>query len=52
MNVIDVILIILIALAIIWALRVCIRNKKNGKCCGDCSYCAGCGKKEEKRHEL
>lgn len=49
MNIADVILIVLIALALIWALRVCIRNKKSGRCCGcECSYCSGCKKGEEK----
>ena len=46
MDLTDYLLIAAIALALIWAVRVCIRSRKNGKTCsGDCANCSGgCGK--------
>ena len=45
MSGLDWLLIGGIALAVFWAVRVCIRNRTNGKnCSGDCSNCSGCGK--------
>ncbi|MBE6877244.1 MAG: FeoB-associated Cys-rich membrane protein [Ruminococcus sp.] len=39
----DLILILLITLVILNAVRICIRQKKQGKtCCGECSHCSGC----------
>ncbi len=43
MNIIDIVLIAVIAAAFTAAVTVCIRNKIKGKgCCGDCSGCCGC----------
>ncbi|MBO6303365.1 MAG: FeoB-associated Cys-rich membrane protein [Ruminiclostridium sp.] len=44
MNLVDIILIVLIAAAVAGALFVMIRDKKKGKgCCGNCSCCGGSG---------
>ena len=46
MGLTDYLLIAAIALALGWAIRVCIRNRKNGRTCsGDCANCGcNCGK--------
>ena len=45
MTLLDYLLIAGIVLAVGLALRTWIRNRKKGKCCGDCSNCGGsCGK--------
>lgn len=47
MQTVDVILILLLAAAVILAIRSMIRAKKAGKSCscgGDCSRCSGCGR--------
>ena len=45
MNVIDIILLIMIAAAIGAAVRKCISDRKNGRsCCGNCSCCDKCTK--------
>ena len=42
MNLVDIILIVLIAAAVTGALFVMIRDKKKGRgCCGNCSCCGG-----------
>ena len=49
MNIYDIILILLIALALAFAVRSVIKQKKNGSCCGNCSGCphgGKCGRKE------
>ena len=49
MNKTDVILLVLIIAALIWAFAVCIRNHKRcGGCCGKCSECGGCVYGKEK----
>ncbi|HRR77486.1 MAG TPA: FeoB-associated Cys-rich membrane protein [Ruminococcus sp.] len=46
MNTIDIILLILIAAALVWAVSFCIRSRRNGKGCGGCcGDCSGCSKK-------
>ena len=50
MNAIDIILIILIAAALIFAVLHIIKSRKHGRsCCGDCCRCpkttGNCGKK-------
>ena len=49
MNIWDVILLVLVALALIAALRTAVRNRKS--CCGNCRGCAGKrgARKEERR---
>ena len=45
MNAVDILLILMIAAAVVLAVRKLVRDKKRGKsCCGDC---AGCVKHEE-----
>ena len=44
MNLIDIVLIAVIAAAFILAVVSCIRQKKKGSCCGNCSDCNGCKK--------
>ena len=44
MNMVDVILLILIAAALIGAVLHCIKERRSGRChgcCGDCSQCQG-----------
>lgn len=41
MNVFDYLIIAAVALALLFAIRRCILNKKQGKGCG--GNCAGCG---------
>ena len=44
MHMIDYILILLIAAAVVLAVRTAVQRKKAGKtCCGDCAACGGCG---------
>lgn len=46
MNLSDYLLIGGILLALIWAIRVCVRNRAQGKTCsGDCSHCGHSCKK-------
>lgn len=46
MNGIDIILIIIIALAAAFALRKVFRDRKSGKCCSNgCGQCSGCEEK-------
>ena len=48
MQITDILLIVLIAAALVLAVRSVIRAKKSGKSCScgcDCSRCGGCGKK-------
>ena len=48
MQIIDIVLGILIAAAVLLAIRSVYKAKKAGKCCscgGDCSRCAGCRQK-------
>ena len=47
MNLPDILLLLLIALAVFFALRSVWKQKKNGRpCCGDCSACrSSCGDK-------
>ncbi|MBP1533759.1 MAG: FeoB-associated Cys-rich membrane protein [Ruminococcus sp.] len=41
MNTVDIILVVLIAAAVVFALRSCKRHKHSCGCCtGDCSQCA------------
>ena len=40
MNFLDLLLLGAVALALFFALRKILRDKKQGKCCG---HCAGCG---------
>ena len=49
MNAVDVVLVILIAVALTGAVISCIRQRKKGRCCGccDCGCCAHCQKKEQ-----
>ncbi|WP_297957817.1 FeoB-associated Cys-rich membrane protein [uncultured Ruminococcus sp.] len=47
MNVIDIIVLLLIAGAMCLAVRYVIRNR--GSCGGDCGKCAGCNKKQQNR---
>ena len=43
MNAVDIVLIILIAAALVWAVSFCIKSRRNGKGCGDCSgNCGAC----------
>lgn len=47
MNPVDILLLVLIAAAVILAVRSVYRAKKSGKSCscgGDCSRCSGCRK--------
>ncbi|MBO4877810.1 MAG: FeoB-associated Cys-rich membrane protein [Ruminococcus sp.] len=45
MNVIDILLIIVIAAAVLFAVRHIVKDRKNGAvCCGDCSRCGKCNK--------
>ena len=49
MNIWDVIILVLVALALIAAFRAAVGNRKN--CCGSCRGCAGKhGAKKEERH--
>lgn len=44
MNMADIILVILIGIAVFFALRTSLRRRKNGStCCGDCSRCGMAG---------
>lgn len=48
MNIVDIILIVLIAAAFLAAVTVCIRSKKDGRGCGgNCSGCIGCRYKKD-----
>ena len=57
MNIWDVIHLVLVALALIAALRAAVRNRKS--CCGNCCGCEKCGgscpschsEKKEEHHE-
>lgn len=43
MNAVDIVLIILIAAALVWAVSFCIKSRRNGKGCGGCSgNCGAC----------
>ena len=44
-NLINIVLITVMALVVGLVIRGMIRSKKSGSCscCGDCSHCAGCG---------
>ena len=45
MTPVDWLLITAIAAALAWAVIVCVRNRRKGKCCGDCAGCScGCKK--------
>ncbi|WP_080676436.1 FeoB-associated Cys-rich membrane protein [Ruminococcus flavefaciens] len=44
MNIADIILILLIAAALVFAVRASVKNAKSGSCCGDCTKCSGCNK--------
>ena len=42
MNFADIILLIIIGIAVFFALRTSLRRRKKGSaCCGDCSRCGG-----------
>ena len=48
MNPIDILLIVLLAAALLLAVRKVIRDKKHGRsCCGSCDACCGCRKKRK-----
>ncbi|WP_366509110.1 FeoB-associated Cys-rich membrane protein [Ruminococcus sp.] len=40
MNIYDVIILLLIAAGIILSVRSIIKQKKKGRCCGNCSACS------------
>lgn len=44
MNVADVVVIIFVAVLVAAAVFIIHKNRKSGKCCGDCSRCGGCKK--------
>lgn len=48
MNIVDILLIAGITLVLILAVRKCIRDRKQSKCCGgSCSQCGqNCGKQD------
>lgn len=53
MNGADIVLIIIIAAAIVFAVRSVIKQSKRGGCCGDCAGCvAGCKKLEARDKKL
>lgn len=48
MNIADIIVILLIAALIVYAVTIIHKNKKKGKNCGgDCANCGACNKKEK-----
>lgn len=51
MNIWDVIICAILALALVSAIAVCKKRKKGG-CCGDCGKCAGacCCKDNNSKH--
>ncbi|MCR5150676.1 MAG: FeoB-associated Cys-rich membrane protein [Clostridiales bacterium] len=51
MNIWDYVIIGIIAAAVIIAIAVMRKNKKNGKCsCGcDCSHCQGCAESKKNK---
>ncbi len=50
MNLWDILIIALVAIAVVLAVCVIIRNKKKGKgCCGDCCQCSGCPAQHKKQ---
>lgn len=44
MNIIDIVLIVILAVVTVSAVIYLIRNRKKTCCSGDCANCAGCGK--------
>lgn len=46
MSLIDILLIVVIAAALIFAARRCVRLKKSGGCGCGCSNCDGCPKND------
>ena len=43
MNTADMVLIAVIAAAVALAVRACVKRRKKGGCCGECSRCrSGC----------
>lgn len=50
MSALDIILLIIIAVAVIGALRYIIKKKKSGGCVG-CSGCSGCSKSCQMREK-
>ncbi|WP_106198964.1 MULTISPECIES: FeoB-associated Cys-rich membrane protein [Hallerella] len=42
MNFWDICILVLVSAAVFFALRKIFRDKKNGKCCGNCKLCRGC----------
>lgn len=50
-NVWDIVVGVIVAVVILAAVFLCIRNKRRGGCscgCGKCSYAAGCSVPKEK----
>ncbi|WP_295154627.1 hypothetical protein [uncultured Ruminococcus sp.] len=45
MNIVDILLVVLIAAALAAAVRHCIRSRGKCSCSGCCGDCAQCGKK-------
>ena len=53
MHMIDYILILLIAAAVVLAVRTAVQRKKAGKtCCGDCTACEGMRHAADKKTAL
>ena len=50
MNIFDIVLLILIALALAAAIRKVVKDHKNGSCCGNCNGCSQSGKCSESKH--
>lgn len=44
MNIADILILAVIALAVVFAVRYMIKSSKNGGCCGDCGSCGGCSR--------
>ena len=43
MNIWDILILVLLALALRWAFRAA-SGRTRGRCCGDCRDCSGCRK--------
>lgn len=44
MNIADIVILAVIALAVALAVRYIVKSSKKGGCCGDCGSCGGCSR--------
>lgn len=44
MNIWDIVICAVLAVAVFFAIRSAVKQKKKGGCCGNCSDCQNCGK--------